>query len=100
MTARDKRRDVPLRSTSEPSHAPKPETPRRTGARRKIVELDEETFHALVQLGRDRFASFQELADEAFADLLVKHRRPVTLRDALKQSVSAAKPPGRAASSE
>ncbi len=30
--------------------------------------------------------SLQELADEAFADLLKKHRRPVTLKQALKQS--------------
>ena len=58
--------------------------------RRKLVALDEETFHALQLLARDRFATFQELADEAFADLLIKHHRPVTLRDALKQS--AAKP--------
>jgi hypothetical protein len=28
----------------------------------------------------------QELADEAFGDLLKKHRRPVTLKEALKQS--------------
>ena len=30
--------------------------------------------------------TFQELADEAFADLLKKHGRPVTLRAALRQS--------------
>jgi hypothetical protein len=30
--------------------------------------------------------SLQELADEAFGDLLKKHRRPVTLKDALRQS--------------
>ena len=30
--------------------------------------------------------SLQELADEAFADLLKKHRRPVTLKQALKRS--------------
>ena len=29
----------------------------------------------------------QELADEAFADLLRKHRRPVTLKEALRASV-------------
>ena len=28
----------------------------------------------------------QELADEAFRDLLRKHQRPVTLKDALRQS--------------
>jgi hypothetical protein len=52
------------------------------------VALDAETFHALELLGRDTFATFQELADEAFADLLVKHHRPVTLRDALRKSAA------------
>ncbi len=65
-------------------------TSRPPGTRRKIVELDEETFHALELLARDRFATFQELADEAFADLLAKHHRPVTLRAALKQSAEQA----------
>lgn len=41
---------------------------------------------ALDLLGRDRMMDFQELADEAFRDLLKKHRRPVTLKEALKQS--------------
>ena len=30
---------------------------------------------------------FQELADEAFADLLRKHGRPIDLQTALRQSV-------------
>jgi len=30
--------------------------------------------------------SFQELADEAFRDLLKKHNRPTDLKSALKQS--------------
>ncbi|HKS85830.1 MAG TPA: hypothetical protein VJR71_10135 [Pseudolabrys sp.] len=30
--------------------------------------------------------SFQELADEAFADLLRKHGRPASLREALRRS--------------
>lgn len=30
--------------------------------------------------------SIQEFADEAFRDLLKKHRRPVTLREMLRQS--------------
>jgi len=37
-------------------------------------------------LGRDRMATFQELADEAFADLLKKHGVPVDLKDALRKS--------------
>ena len=50
------------------------------GGRRKLVEFDEETWAALDVLARDRLSSFQELADEAFRDLLRKHHRPVGLR--------------------
>jgi hypothetical protein len=57
--------------------------------RRKLVEFDQETWTALDVLARDRLASFQELADEAFRDLLRKHHRPVGLRAALKESVKA-----------
>jgi predicted transcriptional regulator len=53
----------------------------------KRVQLDEETWRALDLLAKDSAKDFQELADEAFADLLKKHRRPVTLRDALRQSL-------------
>ena len=51
------------------------------------VEFDAETWHALHLLSRDSMKSLQELADEAFADLLKKHRRPVTLKQALKESL-------------
>jgi hypothetical protein len=34
--------------------------------------------------------TFQELADEAFADVLKKHGRPVDLRAALRKSARAA----------
>lgn len=54
---------------------------------RKIIAFDPETWHALRQLGRDRDRTIQELADEAFDDLLKKHHRPVTLKQSLKQSV-------------
>lgn len=60
-----------------------------SGSVRKIVEFDSETWRALEGLGRDRLASIQELADEAFSDLLKKHHRPVTLREALKASTRA-----------
>ena len=36
-------------------------------------------------------ATIQELADEAFADLLKKHGIPVDLKDALRKSASLAK---------
>jgi hypothetical protein len=55
--------------------------------RRKLIEFDAETWHALHLLSRDRMKSLQELADEAFADLLKKHHRPVTLKQALKESL-------------
>jgi hypothetical protein len=39
------------------------------------------------QTSLDTVKSLQELADEAFRDLLKKYHRPVTLKDALRQSV-------------
>ena len=55
--------------------------------RRKRIAFDAATWHALHQLSLDSMRSLQELADEAFRDLLKKHHRPVTLKDALRQSV-------------
>jgi hypothetical protein len=53
---------------------------------RKLIEFDDDTFDKLKQLGRDRMATLQELADEAFADLLRKHGIPIDLKDALRKS--------------
>lgn len=53
---------------------------------RKVIEFDAETYPVLKQLAEDRSATIQELADEAFADLLKKHRRPVGLKAQLKAS--------------
>jgi hypothetical protein len=55
---------------------------------RKLVDFDDDTFDKLKQLSRDRMATVQELADEAFADLLKKHGIPVDLKDALRKSAS------------
>jgi hypothetical protein len=74
---------------------------------RKLVELDLETWREIDLLGRDTMKTFQELTDEAFADLLRKHGRTDTLRGALKRSAAAdgssaprhsvrARPPARA----
>jgi uncharacterized protein with von Willebrand factor type A (vWA) domain len=52
----------------------------------KRVQIDDESWAALDLLARDRMMTFQELADEAFADLLKKHGRPVDLRAALRRS--------------
>ena len=52
----------------------------------KRVQFDDATWHALNLLARDRMMDFQELADEAFSDLIKKHDRPSDLRSALRQS--------------
>jgi hypothetical protein len=56
--------------------------------RGKRVQFDDESWAALDLLARDRTMTFQELADEAFADLLKKHNRPVDLRSALRKSAN------------
>lgn len=58
----------------------------RETAMRKLIAFDEDTAAKLKQLARDRMATFQELADEAFADLLKKHGIPIDLKDALRKS--------------
>ena len=60
--------------------------------RRKLVGFDEETWHALNLLSRESMKSFQELADEAFRDLLHKYGRPTDLNAALRES---ARPPSK-----
>ena len=52
----------------------------------KRVQFDEQTWQAIDLLARDRMMDFQELADEAFRDLLRKHHRPSDLKTALRQS--------------
>ena len=61
-------------------------------SRGKRVQFDLETWHALNLLARDRMMTFQELADEAFRDLLRKHGRPTDLKDALRRSLKDAEP--------
>jgi non-homologous end joining protein Ku len=52
----------------------------------KVVKFEPEDYAALDQLARDRMMTFQELADEAFRDLLKKHGRPTDLKEALRRS--------------
>jgi hypothetical protein len=52
----------------------------------KRVQFDDETWYALNLLAKDRMQEFQELADEAFRDLLQKHGRPTDLKSALRAS--------------
>jgi hypothetical protein len=54
----------------------------------KRVQFDDQTWNALDQLAKDRMHDFQELADEAFADLLRKHGRPTDLKTALRESAA------------
>jgi non-homologous end joining protein Ku len=61
------------------------------GQVRKLIAFDDDTHDKLTQLGRNRMATLQELADEAFADLLKKHGVPIDLKDALRKSAGVAK---------
>ncbi len=51
----------------------------------KRVQFDDET-RASIDLLADRSASFQEIADEAFDDLLRKYRRIPNFKMALKEA--------------
>jgi len=73
---------------SGPHHSQPIEAAKAGSFVRKLIAFDEDTFDKLKQLGRDRMATFQELADEAFADLLKKHGIPIDLKDALRKSAS------------
>ncbi|HUC48700.1 MAG TPA: hypothetical protein VMA30_04885 [Xanthobacteraceae bacterium] len=52
----------------------------------KRVQFDDETWRELDLLAHDQMKDFQELADEAFRDLLKKHGRPSSLKEALRRS--------------
>jgi uncharacterized protein with von Willebrand factor type A (vWA) domain len=64
---------------------------------RKLIAFDDDTFDKLKQLARDRMGTIQELADEAFADLLKKHGVPIDLKDALRKSASLGSAPAQKA---
>ena len=55
---------------------------------RKLIDFDTETLQALELLARDSMKDMQELADEAFRDLLKKHGRPTSLKEALRKSAA------------
>jgi hypothetical protein len=61
-----------------------------TEARRKLIEFDAQTWHTLNLLSRESMKTFQELADEAFRDLLQKYGRPTDLKAALRESAKGA----------
>lgn len=74
---------MPRREASKPRKAAVPDT------QGKRVQFDLETWQALDVLARGRMMTFQELADEAFRDLLMKHGRPMDVRDAFRKSARA-----------
>jgi hypothetical protein len=55
----------------------------------KRVQFDDETWNAVRLLATDSMRDLQELADEAFRDLLAKHNRPVGFRAQMKGSAKA-----------
>jgi hypothetical protein len=55
----------------------------------KRVEFDDETWAVINLLRQERRRSFQQLANEAFADLLEKYHKPVDLKSQLRESLSA-----------
>jgi hypothetical protein len=59
---------------------------RDTNEIRKRIAFAPETWNALDRLAKDRMVTIQDLAEEAFRDLLKKHRRPTTLKEMLRES--------------
>ena len=63
---------------------------------RKMIHVSMASNEALQALAAETRQSYQDLIDEAIADLLKKHKRPVTLKDMLRESVAASeKAPNR-----
>ena len=52
----------------------------------KRIQFHEESWQELRLLAAESMKSFQALADEAFNDLLKKHGRPASLKEALRRS--------------
>jgi hypothetical protein len=57
---------------------------------RKMIHVATATYDVMQALARETSQSFQDLIDEAIADLLKKHKRPVTLKQMLSESLTAA----------
>ena len=55
---------------------------------RKMVNIDTATVQALERLAAERKVSFQDLVEEAVADLLKKHHRPVTTKEMFSASLT------------
>ena len=59
---------------------------RSNDTKRKVVEFRSEIWQALFLLARDSGKNLEALANEAFTDLLRKYRRPLSLKEALRES--------------
>ena len=55
---------------------------------RKMIHIATASVEALEALAAESRKSFQDLIDEAIADLLKKHNRPVTLKEMLRGSLA------------
>jgi len=55
---------------------------------RKMIHIPTASLDALKTLAADSGKGFQDLIDEAIADLLKKHKRPVTLTEMLRGSLA------------
>jgi len=64
---------------------------------RKTVNIDTAALKALELLAADRKMGLQDLVDEALADLLKKHRRPVTTKEMFAESLKGARRKRKAA---
>jgi len=66
---------------------------------RKMIHVATAAHAAMQALARETGRTFQDLVDEAIADLLKKHKRPILLKDMLAQSLTERrrKPPRRGA---
>ena len=63
----------------------------------KRILFDRETFDAVDLMAREQMKDLNELAEEAFADLLKKHGRTADFRQALRLSARKAGKPGKPA---
>jgi hypothetical protein len=54
---------------------------------RKVVNIDTVTVSALERLAADKGLSLQDLVEEALADLLKKHHRPITTKEMFAASL-------------
>jgi len=55
---------------------------------RKMIHIATASVDALEALAAQSGKTFQDLIDEAIADLLKKHNRPVTLKEMLRGSLA------------